>query len=274
MAIKYIKLPNSLDFQDILDIKDVNNLTGNTATFKGDVEIQGELRASQITQIVKEEVVLKDNLIDINSDATTDADAEGAGISIGGLTSKTIVFSLNSGSLSSFNFSEHLNLASGKEVYYNGTVLREVTEELKNKTIDADLNTISNIEDENIKSGANINVEKLGTGIIDNDEFNTLDGIDTSLTIQEQFDKIGGDRYSHDFIAGDFVNNVLTVGSSTHNLSSTDYYGRELSILTIKDADGLEVNSMFLNAKINPSTLAFSMEAQITFAGKVILGYK
>jgi len=56
---------------------------------------------------------------------------------------------------------------------------------LTNKTIDSNDNTILNITNSNINSGANIDVSKIGTGIISNVEFNHLDNI--SSNIQTQF---------------------------------------------------------------------------------------
>ena len=51
------------------------------------------------------------------------------------------------------------------------------TQTISNKSIDADTNTITNIEDANVKSGANINANKIGTGTIENSQFNKLDTV-------------------------------------------------------------------------------------------------
>ncbi len=50
-----------------------------------------------------------------------------------------------------------------------------------NKTIDADNNTISNIADAEIKSGASIDVSKLADGSVSNTEFQYLDGVGSSV---------------------------------------------------------------------------------------------
>ena len=57
---------------------------------------------------------------------------------------------------------------------------------LTNKAIDADENTISNLEDEDIKVGAAINAEKIHDGSVDNTEFGYLDGV--TAPIQGQID--------------------------------------------------------------------------------------
>lgn len=82
--------------------------------------------------------------------------------------------------------------------YYNGVewislVDESSTQTIENKTvsqsnIDADDNVIENIENENIKAGAAIDATKISSGNVDNDEFDTLDGINTGQTIQDQFD--------------------------------------------------------------------------------------
>jgi hypothetical protein len=69
----------------------------------------------------------------------------------------------------------------------DGTVvLEDTTQTLLQKTIDADSNTISNIDNDEIKTGAGIEVTKLSSGSVDDTEFGYLDGI-TSF-IQTQLD--------------------------------------------------------------------------------------
>ncbi|MCF1193610.1 hypothetical protein LRR18_18650, partial [Mangrovimonas sp. AS39] len=48
------------------------------------------------------------------------------------------------------------------------------TQAVSNKTIDADLNTITNIDNANIKVGAAIDAAKLADGSVDNTEFQKL----------------------------------------------------------------------------------------------------
>jgi len=60
----------------------------------------------------------------------------------------------------------------------DGTVVLEDTSQtLTQKTIDADFNAISNIDDAEIKNSAGIDVSKLSGGSVDNSEFDRLDGL-------------------------------------------------------------------------------------------------
>jgi len=68
-------------------------------------------------------------------------------------------------------------------------VLEDYSQTLSQKTIDASVNTISNITDIEIKTNAGINVTKLSTGIVNNTEFNYLNG--TTSNIQAQLDSKG-----------------------------------------------------------------------------------
>lgn len=60
------------------------------------------------------------------------------------------------------------------------------TQTLTNKSIDADTNTITNIENADIKSGAAIDATKIAAGSVDNTEFGYLNGVTSS--VQGQLD--------------------------------------------------------------------------------------
>jgi hypothetical protein len=69
----------------------------------------------------------------------------------------------------------------------DGTVvLEDYSQTLSQKTIDADSNTISNLDDDEIKSNAGIDATKLSFGIVNNAEFDSLDGVTSD--IQDQLD--------------------------------------------------------------------------------------
>ena len=77
---------------------------------------------------------------------------------------------------------------SGKLNYHNGTTASPVVTEahsaaLTNKTIDADQNTLSNIEDGDIKVGANIARSKLATGTASAVVVNDASGVLSNLSL-------------------------------------------------------------------------------------------
>ena len=73
--------------------------------------------------------------------------------------------------------------------YYNGTTWQEIIDEntvqaVENKAIDADTNMITNIDNNEIKTGAAIDVTKLHDGTVDNTEFGHLDGVTSNIQTQ------------------------------------------------------------------------------------------
>lgn len=73
--------------------------------------------------------------------------------------------------------------------YYNGSSWESLVDEntnqvVQNKSIDADNNTITNIDDNDIKSGAGINATKVSSGDVDNTEFDYLNGVTSSIQTQ------------------------------------------------------------------------------------------
>jgi hypothetical protein len=74
----------------------------------------------------------------------------------------------------------------GTSATVNGVeVLKESTSQtITNKTIDADLNTISNIDNADIKAGAAIDASKIADGSVSSAEFQRLDGVTSNIQTQ------------------------------------------------------------------------------------------
>ena len=80
------------------------------------------------------------------------------------------------------------------EFQYLGTVTSNVQDQIDglpsatatytNKTLDADNNTITNLEDDNIKAGAAIDAAKIGSGDVSNTEFGYLNGVTSAIQTQ------------------------------------------------------------------------------------------
>lgn len=85
------------------------------------------------TNINTTNLVVEDKNIVINDvTSPSDANADGGGISLNGSTTKSLNWV---DSTDAWTSSEHLNLASGKSYYVNGTLLKDVSETLTNKTL-------------------------------------------------------------------------------------------------------------------------------------------
>jgi hypothetical protein len=88
---------------------------------------------------------------------------------------------------------------------------------LTNKTIDADSNTITNIENADIKAGAAIDAAKIADGTVSNAEFQRLDGVTSN--IQTQLDaKIGTTLNSGQILVGN-VSNVATAVTASGDVT-------------------------------------------------------
>jgi len=124
--------------------------TGTSLVLSGDLTVNGTT-----TTINSTEITVDDKNLTLGSVATpTDAGADGGGITLKGATDKTINWV---DATDAWTFSEHINLASGKNYYLNGTLQTAAAQTLTNKTIDGASNTLT-VRIANDVSG-------LGTGV-------------------------------------------------------------------------------------------------------------
>ena len=138
------------DTSPTLVTPNIGEATGTSLVLSGDLTVNGTT-----TTINSTEITIDDKNLTLGSVATpTDAGADGGGITLKGATDKTINWV---DATDAWTFSEHVNLASGKSYYLNGTLLKDAAETLTNKTIDAASNTIT-VRIANDVSG-------LGTGV-------------------------------------------------------------------------------------------------------------
>ena len=103
-------------------------VSGTSLTLSGDLTVNGTTTTLNSTTIS-----VDDKNIELGSVATpSDATADGGGITLKGATDKTFNWV---DATDAWTSSEHLNLASGKSLYLNGTLLKDATETLTNKTL-------------------------------------------------------------------------------------------------------------------------------------------
>ena len=94
-------------------------------TFSNDVTVSGDLTISGDTVTMNVATVSVEDLnITLGNGVTTDAGANGGGITLKGASNKTIVYTNGT---TSWDFSEHVNAATGKEFKINGTSVLSAT---------------------------------------------------------------------------------------------------------------------------------------------------
>jgi len=110
--------------------------TGTSLTLSGDLTVNGTT-----TTINSTTLVVDDKNITLGDVATpTDVTADGGGITLKGTSDKTFNWV---DATDAWTSSEHLNLASGKAIYLNGTLQTAATQTLTNKTVALGSNTVS-----------------------------------------------------------------------------------------------------------------------------------
>jgi len=135
--------PISTAAQTALDLKAplaspalTGTATAVNLTISGDLTVNGTT-----TNLNSTNLVVEDKNIVLGDTATpTDATANGGGITLKGTTDKTLNWV---DATDAWTSSENIDLASGKSLYLNGTLLKNATETLTNKTVDLGSNTVS-----------------------------------------------------------------------------------------------------------------------------------
>jgi len=110
--------------------------TAVNLTISGDLTVNGTTTNLNSTNLVIEDK----NIVLADVATPTNTTADGAGITVNGTTNKTFNW-VNA--TSAWTSSEHIDLASGKSYYANGTLLKDATETLTNKTVALGSNTVS-----------------------------------------------------------------------------------------------------------------------------------
>jgi hypothetical protein len=111
-------------------------ISGTDLTLSGNLTVNGTT-----TNLNSTSLVVEDKNVILGDTATpTDTTADGGGITLKGASDKTFNWL---DATDAWTSSEHLNLASGKSFYLNGTLLKDVAETLTNKTIDGASNTLT-----------------------------------------------------------------------------------------------------------------------------------
>jgi hypothetical protein len=97
-------------------------------TLSGDLTVNGTTTTINSTTLAVDDK----NIVLGDVETPTDTTANGGGITLKGATDKTFNWV---DATDAWTSSEHINLASGKALYLNGTLLKDATETLTNKTL-------------------------------------------------------------------------------------------------------------------------------------------
>jgi hypothetical protein len=219
--------PVSTATQTALDLK--ANLSG--PTFTGTISaaaltLSGDLTVNGTTTTINSTTLAVDDKNIVLGDVATPSDvtADGGGITLKGATDKTFNWV---DATDSWTSSEHVNLASGKSLYLNGTLLKDATETLTNKTltspkINEDVALTSTATELNILDGATLSTAEL----------NYVDGVTSA--IQTQLDaKIA----KTDITAKGAI--LVGTGSGTYSAQSVGTNGQVLTANSAQE-DGVE----------------------------------
>jgi hypothetical protein len=107
------------------DIPALSYLSSSGGTVSGNVVVTGTLEVQGGTTTISSTTLLvSDKNIELAVGSTTEAGANGGGITLHGLTDHTIVYTASG---STWDFSDHVNLASGKAFKINGTTVLSAT---------------------------------------------------------------------------------------------------------------------------------------------------
>lgn len=107
------------------DIPSLSYLPLSGGTVSGALTVTGDLTVSGTTTTVNSStLVVADKNIELAYGSTTEAAATGGGITLHGLTDHTIIYTTGT---SSWDFSEHVNLVTGKAFKINGTTVLTAT---------------------------------------------------------------------------------------------------------------------------------------------------
>ena len=116
---------DGVEWASNIDVPGTLDVT-NAATFDNNVTIQGDLTVNGTTTTIDTQtLIVEDKNIELGSVTTpTDVTADGGGITLKGTTDKTINWI---DSTDAWTFSEHVNIASGKEYRIAGTSVLNAT---------------------------------------------------------------------------------------------------------------------------------------------------
>ena len=224
-------------------------LSGNT-TFSNNLTVTGNLTVDGTTTTVNSTTLsVDDKNIELGSVATpTDSTADGGGITLKGATDHTIVWT---NSTDSWDFSEHVNIASGKEFKINGTSVLSATA-LGSNVVSSSLTSVGTIAT-GVWNGTTIARTHGGTGL-------------TAAPSNGQLLICNGSGYALSTLTAG-SNITITEGSGSITIASSG--GSSVSA-----GDGIDVSgsTVSIDAKANGGLVIESTELAVDLGASSITG--
>jgi hypothetical protein len=250
--------PVSTATQTALDLK--ANLSGPTftgtisaasLTLSGDLTVNGTTTNINSTNLVVEDK----NIVLADVETPTDTTADGGGITLKGATDKTFNWV---DATDSWTSSEHINIASGKSYYVNGTLLKDVSETLTNKTLTTPvISSISNTGTLTLPTSTDTLVGRATTDTLTNKSIslttNTITGtiaeFNSAVTDQDLATLAGTETLTNKTLGSAVATTALTLNATAElrlaDTDSTHYVGFKApgtvsanKIWTLPAADG------------------------------------
>ena len=128
--------------------------------------------------------------------------------------------------------SAHTGATSGVHGVTGSVVGTSDLQSLTNKTIDADLNTITNIENADIKVGAAIDASKVANGSVSNTEFQYLDGVTSSIQTQLNSKQGSITGAATTIVSSDLTASRAVVSDASGKVAASSVTSTELDHLT------------------------------------------
>jgi hypothetical protein len=258
-------------------------VSGTDLTLSGNLTVNGTTTNINSTNLVVEDK----NIILADVETPTDVTADGGGITLKGATDKTFNWV---DATDSWTSSEHINLASGKSYFMNGTALKDVSETLTNKTLTSPvISSISNTGTLTLPTSTDTLVGRATTDTLTNKSIslttNTVTGtiaeFNSAVTDQDLATLAGTETLTNKTLGSAVATTAFTLNATAElrlaDTDSTHYVGFKApgtittnKIWTLPAADGAAGQVLTTNGS---GTFSFSTPASgAAFSEMMLIG--
>jgi len=209
-----------------------SNITLNgTVTAANNLVVTGDLTVNGTTTTINSTTLAVDDKNITLGDVATPSDttADGGGITLKGATDKTFNWV---DSTDAWTSSEHINLASGKSYYMNGTALKDVSETLTNKTLTTPIiSSISNTGTLTLPTSTDTLVGRATTDTLTNKSISlgsntitsTLAQLNTAVSDADLASLAGSETLTNKTLSSAVATTALTLNATAElRLADTD----------------------------------------------------